>query len=571
MINVETMIRRTKIGTLLLAALLGAGVIITSCNKEEVISQPEKKHETSDIIRFGINMLNNWLPDIIGENAPDAATKSQGAKYTESLPMDCLEGEGPGTEIHMYMIEEDIPPVVDTVDTKAGETTPDYVYGLYAYQVPNSAVNTDNPVYDGSKASVFNDMNNLGLTADGESYAGGDKYWPGSAWWLKFYLYSPYHAVKDDYFKISEVTGEPKFTYTVPTDIASQYDIMSGTSALINGSNTSEVEITFSHLLSQINVKAGTLDEGTIHYIKFTNIYNQGDRIMATLDNDGGWTLLPVDGPTKTDYVHTYGDGGIPVSNFHGGDIYISKDETQPIKPMYLLPQTLSDDATIEIKLTVSSPDPNNEGQSRTQEYVLSKKLSDFIGEWKPNKKYTYVISTPEEVEVDITDEITYTAEGYPKKENLVIKNNGLSTVYVRASIIGNWVMPDEDEEYDDDLSVAPWQQVNDAAEGKVADGSFVYNGGQGPKLPDTDGSTIGNWICIGGYYYYTKPLTSGQEISGSEQLFTSYTLTAQPPMANAVFDLSILVQAVYSEDVTIGWPVTKGTDDTLTAKTSGQ
>ena len=535
-----------------MAALLGAGVIITSCNKEEVISQPEKKPETSDIIRFGINMFNNWLPDNIGEDALESATKSEGATYSESLPMDCLEGEGPATEIHMYMIEEELPPVIDTVETKADATTPDYVYGLYAFQMQTSAVNSSSPEYAGTSAQAFNGMSNLGLTEDGQTYYGGDKYWPGDAWWLKFFIYSPYHSASDANLTLSTVANNdptPKFIYTVPTTVAEQHDLMSGTSSLIQGSVTNEVAINMEHILSQIQVKAGTLDEGKIMSIAFKNIYNKGERIMITPDGNGSsWTLLPETAGAAdlsiADYTKSFGTQGIDVST-------ITSSNNELVAPMYLLPQTLSDAATIEVVMKVESTDPTSD-VTRENTYTLTKSLKAFVATWAPNKKYTYVISTPEEVEVEVTD-VVDNSGAYPVKRDLQIKNTGLSTVYVRASVVGNWVMPNDTPEFDDDMIVAEWQTVADATKGKVPDGEFVYNGGtHAPKLPE---STIGDWIYINGYYYYTQPLTSGLV---APPLFDSYTLTANPPMANAVFDLTIVAQAVYHTDVALVWPVTK-------------
>ena len=476
--------------------------------------------------------------------------------------MDCLEGEGPATEIHMYMIEEELPPVIDTVETKADATTPDYVYGLYAFQMRASAVDASSPVYNGKNAEPFYEMSNLGLTEDGQTYADGYRYWPGDAWRLKFFIYSPYHSASDANLTLSTAANNdptPKFIYTVPTTVAEQHDLMSGISSLIQGSVTNKVAINMEHILSQIQVKAGTLDEGKIMSIAFKNIYNKGERIMITPDGNGGeWNLLKAsDAATDNstaDYTKSFGTEGINVST-------ITPPNNELVEPMHLLPQTLSDAATIEVVMKVESTDPTLNA-TRENTYTLTKSLKAFVAEWAPNKKYTYVISTPEEVEVEVTDEVDNTGE-YPVKNNLQIKNTGLSTVYVRASVVGNWVMPNATPEFDDDMIVAEWQTVADPTKGKVPDGEFVYNGGSASKLPE---STIGDWIYINGYYYYKQPLTSGQV---APALFDSYTLTANPPMANAVFDLTIVAQAVYHTDVALVWPVTKGTDGVLSKVTN--
>ena len=149
---------------------------------------------------------------------------------------------------------------------------------------------------------------------------------------------------------------------------------------------------------------------------------------------------------------------------------------------------------------------------------------------------YTYVISTPEEVEVSVTDEI----EGNVKK-NLRITNSGMSSAYIRAAITGNWVIPGGDEPSEDDVIVADWTD---------ADGTFEW----GDKIY-TDAATAkannGWYRHTDGYYYLLDPVAKGAQ---AETLFKTYTLTSSP-VAGAVLDLTILVQAVLPADMPYAWP----------------
>lgn len=489
-------------------AIITCVLLICSCSKDENIASNEDRPMTSDVVTFDINSSAKWSPDVIeGMDAPAGSVETKAA-YTrsESLPMECEGYEG--TQIFMYMIEEDNPDMVhvQSVETRAEGSGPSL--GVYAFK-------SDSDTYDPSDEAtdaVF--MDNVDLSTYGTD-ASPYVYWPGNGTWLKFFAYTPYHTSVEGLTVVTS-GNQAKFSYTVPSDdLSKQCDIMDGSSDLIAGNVTGVVSFSLKHILSQIRVKAGTLDEGVINSISFRNIYNEGDRIMAS----ESWT---VNSESRSDYIQTFDPGIKPEKG------------TQLGKEMYLLPQTLRDDAMIEIKMTVTSDAFS--GGTRTSEYVLTKKLKEFTERWEKDMIYTYVISTPEEVEISVTDEV----DGNVKK-NLQITNTGLSSAYVRAAISGNWVIPNETDTYDDDIIVADWTD---------ADGTFDW----GDKVYDNPASAIANkgWYkSTDGYYYLLVPLERGKDAA---TLFDTYTLTSSP-VAGAVLDLTILVQAVLPADMPAAWP----------------
>lgn len=487
-------------------ALITCVLLICSCSKDETVASNEELPLKSDVVTFDINSSPEWTPDIIVEGVMPA---SKGEKRpvptrSETLPMDCEGYEG--TQIYMFMTEEDNLENnhVQTIDTRAGEGSP--VLGVYAFK-SSSEEYVPSPDAEGS---VF--MDNLNLSTYGTE-TNPYMYWPGNGTWLKFFAYMPY-ADSVEGLSVATSGNQAKFTYTVPTDLSKQCDVMDGVSGLIAGDVTDVVEISLEHVMSQIKVKAGTLDEGVINSITFKNIYNAGDRIMAS----DSWTIAG----SKSDYVQTFDPGIKPASGAVIGE------------EMYLLPQTLRDDAVIEISMTITSQGPT--GDNRVNTYILSKKLNEFTAAWQKDKIYTYVISTPEEVEVSVTDEI----EGNVKK-NLRITNSGMSSAYIRAAITGNWVIPGGDEPSEDDVIVADWTD---------ADGTFEW----GDKIY-TDAATAkannGWYRHTDGYYYLLDPVAKGAQ---AETLFKTYTLTSSP-VAGAVLDLTILVQAVLPADMPYAWP----------------
>ena len=533
--------KKNYISIYFLAALLVVFAIITSCSKDEFVSQPDNLYSENGLVRFGFNISDLWAPDEIGDSAPESGTKSSGVRYTDPIPMDCIEGDGSSTDILIYMIEEDCPPETDTISTKADS---DYEFGIYAYQVPTSSVGGAT-AYSNTFEKIESFMDNVGVDINGTTYAGGPKYWPGASCYLQFYAYAPYfYSSTVEGKTVSSIEGLtidnsnflPILKYEVPTDVSKHTDIKDGKADFRIGSNTADVEITLSHILSQIQVQKGSLDEGKILYISFNNIYCKGDRIMATPqkvgENDVEWVI-------KSDIKNFIQEINMDVSSL------TPRQDIGAV--MYMLPQTLSDDATIEIKLRVNSTDPNSSDptnpSSRYNDYILKKQLNDFVGNWEPNKKYTYVISTPEEVEVVVTDEVTVDESGNPVKKNLRIINNGLSTSYIKATIHGVWVIPNGTDKYEDDQVAASWN--------KEVEGTFVWGSNNNGNEP-TNTATKGWYKHTDGYYYHLNPVKSGAETA---KLFEKFTLDVLPPIDGAVLDLTIVVQSVLAADVNLAWP----------------
>ena len=243
-----------------------------------------------------------------------------------------------------------------------------------------------------------------------------------------------------------------------------------------------------------------------------------------------GWT---VDNESKTDYTFS-----------------IDENNTAITIPMYLMPQNLSDDAAIEIVMSVTSDNPyyveNSEeihakDPERTNTYTLTKKLKDFTTSWTPNKTYTYVISTPEEVKIEVNDEIVLEGD-YPVKQNFTITNAGLSECYVRVAMIGSWMLDHDIDGVTKSLIVADWKPNED--------GKFDWATG---SEPPTDSFNANYWHKDeDGFYYYMHALKRGESI---KPLFEKYTLTASPPMAGAYLDFEIVVQAVLEQDLYGAWP----------------
>lgn len=501
--------RNAHIGKILKSAAIASLVLCyVSCVEDNEIAS-QQTITKSDVMTFNIGYSNKWEPDVIGD-AKSSSPRGSNSSRTAALPMDC-DGELPNGEILMYMVEEDCPTVVDTmsVDSRTGEQT-------------------TTSSFDATDVGIFATLTNGDTTEEffkniSRTNYKDDTYWPGYGT-LQFFAYSPYIQTEDLGKVVNGLTlnwtdNVATFNYTVPATPATQIDLLAGVSEELPGNPfeiegaTGEVKLELSHIMSKIQVKADAILEGKIVSISFENIYTTGTRSLASEN----WTVTTTkanEGDIITnDYIQSWENGfEIPVE----GEKIIGS-------PMYLMPQVLTDAAVIKVGVKVPS---------KEEPYYLSKSLKSFAGgEWKSGKVYTYVISTPSELQIEVNDAVTENV-----KSELEIKNTGLSAAWIRVMLYGEWVVETIDENNVKTRNIVGlWDEQND--------GTFK----------DLDNNSY--WIRPTGddHYYYRYELQRGDI---AQPLFDTYTLTASPPEAGAVLELSVVVQAFEYNDIKDLWPV---------------
>ncbi len=366
------------------------------------------------------------------------------------------------------------------------------------------------------------------------------KYWPGKDNNLRFMAYMPYKAnlnatseplaidvpILDDYTFDTGDTGEeptypyvPKLTYTIPNDAADGMDLMTAiptpsTPTVGNyqsyeypGDYRKNISFQFHHLLSEVKFKAGDIANGVITAVSLWYVYAKGE---CSMDETA---MRTVDG-----YGYWFGQD----SNDSPSGLEISGDERLIGKPFYMIPQTFANNA--ELRMTVGF---TGEFGSELNTYDFKRSLKDFSTKWEAGKSYSYTLSAPEEVKIEVSDAV----EGKVKK-NLVIKNTGASEVYVRVALVGSWVKQSTDDASRYDI-VGLWNE---------SDGTFSWNG-SAPTTTATSGWRKGS----DGYYYYMAPVASNSTVPA---LFNTYTLTAAAPITGASLELNVVAQAVIKRDI---------------------
>ena len=338
------------------------------------------------------------------------------------------------------------------------------------------------------------------------------KYWPNNPDdVISFYGYARYN--NKGTFTAPDINMENKsgsFSYTLPAaetdaekdDAVNQPDLIFAiTPDQKKPTVTDKVELVFHHALSAILFKVGEMpDNVTITDISLKKVSTSGNcnyRLATEDDIDEPDKLEP--GDIVFDWSNQ-NSGGTYTQTFNktidAENKMISGDDDW----FMMIPQQL-DDVILSVSFQIGQKD-----------YNLEYALKNLPQAWEADTKYTYLIYTSGEVEVEVHDNVTPTV-----KSNVEIQNTGLATSYIRATVVGYWVNESDD-------IVAPWE----------------FNNSQGTIIKDD------NWGSYweegtDGFYYHKSPVTPGEF---THPLFDKYELTAQPPIVGAQLIVNVVVQA---------------------------
>ena len=188
-------------------------------------------------------------------------------------------------------------------------------------------------------------------------------YWPGVKS-LNFYAWYPYTANAEGLtVSGADENGTPKLHYTAPEDVKKQMDVM--TAVATNQAEQEAIPLTFDHALSAVKFVAGDdLPNCVVKSIKLDGVRYKGTYTLGT----DAWTL------TDDTQAFTLRLNKVVAGN--GGAITEDgKGET-----LFMMPQTLSDDAKIEVVL--------NDG---TADFTVGASIGGT--KWEMGKTYTYHIS----------------------------------------------------------------------------------------------------------------------------------------------------------------------------------
>lgn len=204
---------------------------------------------------------------------------------------------------------------------------------------------------------------------------------------VRFFAYAPVNADRtDDPFTLSASTakGSPRITYTVPTDVKKQHDLM----AACTDATSAEINLNFRHILTAVKVVTATdMIPGTITEVRLSGIPATG---TFTPDPDATKDKWQID-ETSTGSFKVQRDvsidGGYTSPN---DDDKIVGDKNQSVEvigetgdfTMLMIPQTLPEGAKLEIDFKEKLSE---------QKFTMSASLAGTT--WPEGKIITYSIS----------------------------------------------------------------------------------------------------------------------------------------------------------------------------------
>lgn len=340
---------RNKLMSLSLIAL----AVFSACTNEmENGTHPGKGDQR---LSFAVSMggTNAWKP-----TAGTRAASDLGESTYELEPVE-MEGKVNGKTVYLTAeVTDGFPgdnrPITRGTQISETNKTNMETFAISAY---TNAIGTPDFMYN-ETVTLNKD--------EGRWYPTGTYYWPAKKR-LSFYAWFPSAA---DGMTLTDNThpGAPVMTYIVPDDVKKQQDVMSA--AAIGKDNPTvdgfaTTDLTFNHALSAVKFVAGDdLPNCVVKSIKLDGVRYKGTYTLGT----DAWTL------TDDTQAFTLRLNKVVAGN--GGAITEDgKGET-----LFMMPQTLSDDAKIEVVL--------NDG---TADFTVGASIGGT--KWEMGKTYTYHIS----------------------------------------------------------------------------------------------------------------------------------------------------------------------------------
>ncbi len=330
------------------AILLASAMSFTSCADDDIIDSSQLT--TGKGICFNIANDNEaWQPDSRTSKAESTTTfHSENPDDGFSITATTTNG-----------IRSFVNTKPQSRGTQTKEPGNDWSYKVGAYYYTNA---------NAAPTDFFSENTSGGLTFGSAGVGTSSYYWPQNGN-ISFFAVAP--AIENFNVPTAENIDAPTLTYTIPSDVSQQKDIMVAQTAAIN-TPTAPVGLQFQHLLAAVQFKVGTMQFIKINSLKVVGV--RGGTISFT-NNNGVWTPS-LNAATTTEY-----DLSSLITDTSGlttGDEITSNDNSSI---MLIAPQTLPEGAKIVVNYTETITD-----LTYTKEATLS-------GEWVAGKTTTYALN----------------------------------------------------------------------------------------------------------------------------------------------------------------------------------
>lgn len=498
--NLKYSISRYAIGMLAAACV---PVLPTACNDD--LGYPDT---TGQQIAFNPTISDTWYNGMsVDENAPT----------THCTSVRTLSGDD-DTKLYLHTVVADNP-----IEEKGVVSRGTLLKNEAAFKEKYKTFSLSGICYTGEYPD--DESNNtwtpeyaydLPYTTAGLPEKGSELLWP-SGGHVRFFAFAPTVA---DFDKLktggslrlsgADVKGSPTLTYTVPTDVKKQIDLMTVYTD-VKAATTPEVELKFGHALTAVQIKcADDMLAGKITEVSIAGIYGSGTQVIGSdtwsfteANGKATYTIkdeITLPGTGTDDKIHT--PGGTPITGTYTDNL-----------TFLLLPQILPDDATMTIKFTDSATQKDR---------TLTAGLKGH--KWEAGKIVTYSVS-PSSIHINAkvelnkkpeTDVMPYSGVWYDvnymdghveiaqddvETVNLTIPKK---TIKYQYKIGDNWVDCTTDE--NGLLSIAPQDAYKKMKEGFVD----AELGTESAAHDLSENGETANCYLVDRAGYYSLPLVYG-------------------------------------------------------------
>ena len=256
-----------------------------------------------------------------------------------------------GNELFLKVSESDRQKVTNVATTRGSKVT---TSGINTFGVSASVYSSSSYYSSAGCGSYFYNLEaTKGIPL---SY-----YWPTSSYKLSFFAYYPYGNGAFTLQSDANTNGSPTYSYTVPSVIGNQLDIMTDQNVDLTGGGSTPVLLTMKHRCAAVNF---SITNSRSDAITVNSVSIEGVKYRGTL-NENTWSLNNAVN-TFTLSPNTSVASGVTTNITGSNNIFL------------MLPQTLPDGA--KIKVVVDS-----------EEFEGS-----ITGTWQAGKNYNYDITMNE-------------------------------------------------------------------------------------------------------------------------------------------------------------------------------
>ena len=350
---------KTVYKTGVMAILCNSLLTFSSCVADDTIVEPK-----GNSLSFKATISDEWV-DVMNHRAVSQSTVRYGCSMFDDETHWLLSKTE--TNIKGATFGENMSRAVEVDEENFYDSFK--VYG-YVYDATGSW--TDSAIKGASEAYIdglptLKNENVWTLTPD--------KYWPSAQYKIKFFAYAP---VNHSNITLSTTNHCPEITYTVPKSSEDQIDLLvADLDELTCNTHHNPVNLTFSHALTAVKIKAKNDINATITNIKIEGVLGNG---TYSLD-ENAWDLSESQITNYDEEVNVTLPGGAGSSDVINGN-----------QTFMLIPQSLPENAVL--KATIDG-----------LEYTAS-----LAGkEWPMGHTVTYVISLTNYIlEVTSPDDFLY-------------------------------------------------------------------------------------------------------------------------------------------------------------------